>query len=103
GSGFFAAIGPSVAILDRPRFGVDLEGDVAMLYANLSGRSSADGLAAIFLATASAWARLRPLRLFVDIGGGGAARGVRVTNGATDLGGPAGFVFTMRAGIGAEL
>lgn len=103
GGGFFAGIGPSVALLELPRFGLDLEGTAAILYTSLSGQTSADGLAVLFLATASAWVRLAPLRVFVDLGGGGAARGVRVTDGAHDLGGPAGFLLTMRAGVGAEL
>lgn len=107
GSGLFAAVGPTVAVLAYPRFGVDLEADVAMLFMGMSGKGvverSADGLAAIVMGTASAWLRIAPLRLFLDVGGGGAARGVRVVSGDTDLGGPAGFLFTMRAGVGAEL
>jgi hypothetical protein len=103
GSGFFAGIGPSVAAVKLPRFGVDLEANAAMLYSSLTGRASADGLAVIFMATASAWVRFAPLRIFIDAGGGGAARGVRVTDGTKDLGGPAGFLFTMRAGVGADL
>ncbi len=109
GTGLFAGIGPSVALLKWPRFGVDLEADVAMLYVGLGGRAgsalrSADGLAVVLMATASAWIRVTaPLRLFIDLGGGGAARGVRVTDGTTDLGGPSGFLFSMRAGLGADL
>jgi hypothetical protein len=109
GNGFFAGIGPRLGLVRLPRFGVDLEADVAMLYVGLGGRAgaasrSADGLAVLLMATASAWMRIAPpLRAFVEIGGGGAARGVRVTDGTTDLGGPAGFLVSMRAGVGTDL
>jgi hypothetical protein len=76
-----------------------------MLYARLESHTrSADGIAAIILGTAQASFRVAPhVHVGVSIGGGGALRGVRVTDGTRDLAGPAGGLFTVRSGIGGDL
>jgi hypothetical protein len=105
GNGALTSIGPAFTLGRWSRFTLGIEAEIGMLYARLESHTrSADGIAAIIVGTAQASFRVAPhVHVGVSIGGGGALRGVRVTDGTRDLAGPAGGLFTVRSGIGGDL